>query len=517
MPRLPVSGGPTCVAENAKLSAHIPYLIHCPYTALSNLSILPPRFDVRKRRGKPLSSSAFLAWAGCLWLAVFLASVPQLASLLSMSRMAVAQNCPAFNPAPCQPPKGDAFYTIPSAASLTNSAVGSIITYRPQPYIPPAFLPGASGLTAWTVKYVTKNAQGIKTAAITTIVVPSNPSGRILSYQAAYDSADLDCSPSYQLGNHQNNINNFTEPLNFEMGIMALVLDKNWTVIVPDYEGLTASFASGLTSGQAVLDGITAAYNSGSFSRINSSYRVALAGYSGGSLATEWAGELLASYAPSLSASIVGVAAGGIPVNLNNSITLVNGPTSDNSRPVCLIPNALQGLASTYPAFASYLNSNLIPSKIGAFNYSQNSCNDNAYYQGQDIFATYFKPNATLAAFTSGEPYKSVLNTTGIMGKHGRPTRPTYFFQGATDMIAPAFAVTNLYNSYCANPAGLSLEYTLNPNTGHADEAVSGLGGAFQFLQDRFDAKPSVTGCTMRTTEPSSTGFPAPTPYPSNF
>lgn len=401
----------------------------------------------------------------------------------------------------CTTPKNDAFYNMITLSASQNP--GDIIDHRPA-NLTTAFGPAVPVVNqTWTVKYVTNSADGTKTAAVMTIIIPFGTTGQILSYQPAYDSPNLDCSPSYQLG--QNPVLGLiTEPIAIEKGLIASALQKGWTVIVPDYEGLTAAFTSGLTSGRAVLDGITAAYNSGrSFTSISSNAPVALLGYSGGALATEWAGEIQATYVPSLSSTLVGVAAGGLPVNINNTIAKVNGANNSGGANAGLIPNALLGLASTFPAFSSFLTSSLKPETINSFRYTLSTCNFADYYkQTPDIFATYFKPNATLAAFTSSNQYKSVLNSAGIMGLHGRPTQPTYFFQGAQDEIVSADATTALVQKYCAM-SGISLEYTLNPNTNHSGESISGIGAAIQFIQDRFNKVPPIVGCVYNSAEPS--------------
>ena len=53
------------------------------------------------------------------------------------------------------------------------------------------------------------------------------------------------------------------------------------------------------------------------------SAKVALTGYSGGSIATEWASELAPDYAPEL--HIVGAAEGGIPVDFAHNLNYING------------------------------------------------------------------------------------------------------------------------------------------------------------------------------------------------
>ena len=100
----------------------------------------------------------------------------------------------------------------------------------------------------------------------------------LLSYQIPYDSANVDASPSYCLYGG--------EPY----GEIADALYRGWFVSVPDYEGPLASFTSGIISGHATIDSIRAVMAvAGSFGLRLPEARVALWGYSGGALASEWA------------------------------------------------------------------------------------------------------------------------------------------------------------------------------------------------------------------------------------
>ena len=71
---------------------------------------------------------------------------------------------------------------------------------------------------------------------------------------------------------------------------MSLALGRGWYVNVPDYEGPTASFIAGVQEGHAILDSVRAVLSSGFGLTADVSY--ALWGYSGGSIASEWAAEV---------------------------------------------------------------------------------------------------------------------------------------------------------------------------------------------------------------------------------
>lgn len=61
-----------------------------------------------------------------------------------------------------------------------------------------------------------------------------------------------------------------------------------------DYEGLKAEFVAGIQSGHAVLDSIKASLSAKARAdtKLNANAQYAMFGYSGGSLANEWAAEM---------------------------------------------------------------------------------------------------------------------------------------------------------------------------------------------------------------------------------
>ena len=69
---------------------------------------------------------------------------------------------------------------------------------------------------------------------------------------------------------------------------------------------------------------------------------VGLYGYSGGSIASEWASELAPTYAPEL--NVVGVAEGGIPVDYAHNLRYINGSPSWSG----IMPGILLALTRAY-------------------------------------------------------------------------------------------------------------------------------------------------------------------------
>src|SRR5207237_1235757 len=82
--------------------------------------------------------------------------------------------------------------------------------------------------------------------------------------------------------------------------LMMLALQRGWAVVVSDYEGPQSAFGAARMAGHGVLDGIRAAEALSGTGLTGAQTPVGLWGYSGGGLATSWAAELAAGYAPDL-------------------------------------------------------------------------------------------------------------------------------------------------------------------------------------------------------------------------
>lgn len=99
-------------------------------------------------------------------------------------------------------------------------------------------------------------------------------------------------------------------------------LGEGYVTLVPDYEGLSSAFTVGSLAGMTTLDGIRAALNFKTVVPDWNNTQLAMLGYSGGAIATGWAAQLASTYAPEL--TFVGVAEGGVPVNISAAIDHVN-------------------------------------------------------------------------------------------------------------------------------------------------------------------------------------------------
>ena len=104
------------------------------------------------------------------------------------------------------------------------------------------------------------------------------------------------CFPSYALRRGALAVGALAQ---FEFVLVAAALAEGWAVSVPDHEGPNGRWGAPWEPGYRVLDGVRAALGCERLG-LSASAPVGLWGYSGGGLATAWAAEMTAGYAPEL-------------------------------------------------------------------------------------------------------------------------------------------------------------------------------------------------------------------------
>jgi hypothetical protein len=386
------------------------------------------------------------------------------------------------------PPAQDPFYAHP--LGFENAKPGDILRHR----TPPGPLGGFGYIplnlkSAHQIQYRTTNGQGNPDTAITTVLVPNDGNmSRLLSYQDIQDASYLNCAPSYaiQVGSKSNNSLSKSSSI-FEAGALRL----GWIVSIPDYQGTQAAFSSGLQEGQATLDSIRAVLSSSSITDIASKdVDTSMWGYSGGSIATEWAAELQPSYAPEL--KIVGAAIGGTVVNLNNTIKRMN-----KSQYAGLGIAGLWGLYQGFetPEMKQLLDDETFPENRTELEAARTQCagTDFSQYSGKDVFQ-YFRSGE---GFLNKSPMKETIEKVGIMGKRDLPQIPLHFYKAKGDEVNSIDDNDALVKQYCDRGIA-SLKYVRNDMGDHSSESMIGSGDAIQFLKDRFDGVAPVQGCNTR-------------------
>ncbi|KAE8445253.1 hypothetical protein EG329_013625 [Mollisiaceae sp. DMI_Dod_QoI] len=386
------------------------------------------------------------------------------------------------------PPSRDPFYSQPPG--FENFAPGTILKHR----APPAPLGNFGAIplnlqSAHQIQFRTTNSQGNPDTAVTTVMVPANGNySRLISYQDVQDSAYVDCAPSYALQVGSTSKNKLSKASTFfEAGLLSL----GWIVSIPDYQGSQAAFSSGLQAGHATLDSIRAVLSSSSITGIApQDVDITMWGYSGGSIATEWAAELQPSYAPEL--RILGAAIGGTVVNLNNTILSMN-----NGQYAGLGVAGLWGLYQAFetPELRELVDEELYPQSRPFFEKPRMQCAsaDFDQFDNQDVFS-YFRSGE---AFLNKPEMRDIVERTGIMGRHGLPQIPLYFYKAKEDVVSAGDDNDRLVEQFCGQGIK-SLQYVRNSRGSHTSESIAGSGGAVGFLRDRFEGVEPYRGCHTR-------------------
>ncbi|MEU0535413.1 lipase family protein [Amycolatopsis tolypomycina] len=233
-----------------------------------------------------------------------------------------------------------------TAAPTAHAEPGVLLEQKPTTVFVGPF---PAPVKAWHLLYRSTSATGEPNAVSGTLLVPPTPWLRggprpLITYAVGTHGLGDQCAPSNLLAHGIEN----------ESALLAQALSQGWAVVVTDYEGLgtpgTHTYAVGQSEGRAVLDAARAASRVAG-AGLSPSGPVGVFGYSQGGQAAAWAAELQATYAPSL--NVVGVAAGGVPADLNAVFA-----SNDGGAAFGLVLGAATGFAAAYPdvPFASILN-----------------------------------------------------------------------------------------------------------------------------------------------------------------
>jgi hypothetical protein len=404
-----------------------------------------------------------------------------LLALLALAVVFAAQAPSARAAAPPVLPSSDPFYTYSGPTPLAQLAPGAVLKTRTIQLT----VSGSSSLfAAAQVLYRTTGEHGQPTVTVTTIIHPlvALLGTKIVAYQTAYDSLGTKCDPSYTLAG-----GNPTEgTAQDEATIIEGYLLAGYTVDVSDYEGTHLEWAAGQESGYGTLDGIRATENE---LGAPSSTPVAMVGYSGGAIATEWASELAPAYAPAL--NLVGVAEGGIPVDFAHNLNYINGSPSWSG----VIPAVLVALSR---AFDFNLDTYLSP-------YGRTVTHQVADQCIGDFFGSY--PGLTVQQLLSPQyqnplaipEFAKIMNHL-IMGTAStHPAEPLLMAvgneDGTGDGVMIAADVEALAHQYCQE--GIPVTFTQFGGLSHTAASLPFEATALAFLETRFLGVPAVNDCPL--------------------
>jgi pimeloyl-ACP methyl ester carboxylesterase len=232
------------------------------------------------------------------------------------------------------------------------------------------------------------------------------------------------------------------------------------------------------------LDGITATLSALGLSRGTA---VALMGYSGGSIAADWAAELAPRYAPAL--NLTGVAMGGIPVDLAHNMTYINGSPSWSD----VMPAAMVGITRSFHiAFRKYLSP-----------YGRKIVAAESHECIGDFDGKY--PNLTIKEMVKpryADVYKIAVFRRSInkliMGTApGHPLEPLFMVAGIADGTGDGVMVEKdeqqLAYEYCHQ--GVTVYFEELQHANHDDAGAAFFPQAIEYLQSRFAGAPAPDNC----------------------
>ena len=389
--------------------------------------------------------------------------------------LALAATFPAAAAASPAPPKKDPFYSY--SGSLKKIAPGTVLRTR-------EITTGVSGAPtaypATQVLYRTTSQLGRPSATVATIIRPQGAGVgpvKLMSYQTAYDGVSDTCRPSYQLdgGQPDNSIVTAETPIIFGY------VKQGFTVVTSDYEGPTDDYGAGREEGRGTLDAIRAAEH---VLHLKPTAGVGLLGYSGGSIASEWASQEQPSYAPEL--HIIGVAEGGIPADFTHNLAYISG----SSNWAGAIPAVGIGLARAYRLhFRTYLSAR----GLKIVKQVAKGCLNASAYPGlrfQDLFKSRYKDWKKVPIFGR------IFNDS-IMGRGSTPKEPLLMgvgdADGTGDGVMVVKDVQELAHTYCARK--VNVQFHIYNHDNHVEAVPQFEAQALQFLQERYAGVTPTSGC----------------------
>lgn len=398
-------------------------------------------------------------------------------------------------------PSDDDFYDAPE--NLASYKEGEIMKWRDTPQKIRSLLYPINIQGAWQFMVRSTNSKGKPVGIVGTILKPYNADPRkILGYNYFQDSVNANCAPSYSIlfGANQETIGSQLESF-----YMNAALTKGWYVLITDYEGPNAAFTAGKLAGMATLDGIRAALKSGKNTGISRGAKVALWGYSGGTIPLAWAASLQPSYAPELSKNLIGVAVGGWVTDIKLVVENIDGTPYAG-----FVGSGMLGLASEYPEIQSQIFDRMHSLKVDKVKTLYNQCMVGALtnFVGTNFFT------GSSPVFKQGQGFLRIpevknaidenildLNQSGPI-----PNIPFFVYHGQADQVIPFENSQKVYDSWCSRGMG-SMEFAVSKTSGHFNEWLDGGGAAFGWLAKRFNGEDPVSGCT-RTVRKSNLDYP---------
>lgn len=383
-------------------------------------------------------------------------------------------------------PCDDPFYQPPPG--FQHAEAGTVLRSRDVELAFLGLIP--QPIRAVQLLYRTTDMNGKPEASVTTVIVPAERAPGhlipLLSYQCAIDAMSSRCFPSYALRRRAKALGSVAQ---LELLLVAAALAEGWAVSVPDHEGLRGMWGAPYEPGYRVLDGIRAALNSDHVG-IPSSAPIGLWGYSGGGLASAWAAEVCADYAPEL--DIVGAVLGSPVGDLGHTFRRLNG-----------------GFFAGLPALVVAALSQIYPDLDRVIKEHTNDEGRELLDRLQDM--TTVEAVLHMAGKNMGdyldEPLEDILATPEVSGVFDRiklgtatPAPPVLIVQAVHDYLIDVHDIDALADAYSAG--GASVSYHRDAFNEHMFLHPLSAPMTLRWLTDRFARRP-LTDHLIRTVWPT--------------
>ena len=380
-------------------------------------------------------------------------------------------------------PSKDPFYRYDGSTPLARIKPGTVLKQRTAQL---SLGTNTTPVPVVQLLYRTTDELRHPAVTVTTVATPSTSIAvpRIVGYMSFYDALGSECDPSYTLtGGYAGNSAN-EQQAQIEEGLVAAYLSEGDIVTIPDFEGTGLHWGAGQESGYGAIDAVRATEAA---LHLPATTPVGMTGYSGGSIAAEWASELAPSYAPEL--NLVGVAAGGVPVDYAHNLDYVNGSQVWSG----VIPAVLVAVGR---AFGVDVQRYLDAKGRRITHQVRNECigSFNGAYPGLTI-QSLLKPR--YRDFFQQAVFVHIVNHLIMGTTPGHPTAPLFLAAGKADKtgdgIIVAGDVEGLAHEYCTQ--GVHVQYSEYDGDSHTQAAIPFEQTALQFLQQRLDGMPFTGNC----------------------
>jgi hypothetical protein len=346
--------------------------------------------------------------------------------------------------------------------------------------------------------YRAQNQLGEPTVNVTSVLKPLLTIGtpQVIAYQSFYDSLSPNDEPSYAISGGLSLTGAIPQ---VESALIGPSLLAGRTIVIADTEGEKADFAAGPEYGTNTLDSLKAAIASPA-TGLSSTKKIAMIGYSGGAIATEWAAELAPTYAPTINSKLVGATMGGVLVDPAHNLHYVDGSLSWAG----VMPMAIIGVSRAFHIdLTPYLSA--YGKQVYAKLEKASIVNVLAQYPGL-TWTQLAKPE-----YPTPESIPVYVHTVNqlIMGTRGTPTTPLQISQGALgelegtagnkpgigegDGVMIAGDVRTLAREFCNK--GTKVQYS-QYLLGHIGTAVPWIAEAMTWMNNRFLGLPAPQNCS---------------------